>query len=176
MAEESTFQRLLKQDSSFYRSVSADLTRTALERNVPRAEVVDIIQEAWLKAVRHQEQFEGADIEQRLRCWLRKMVRRKVLDFLRHHDLHRSASLDAEGIDLLDDIGAEVVEAAEQAEWLATLLDKGRAGNEENDRLIRGHFLHKRSLKELAAALGVTQNAIDCRIRRHLAYLRGLAE
>src|SRR6185312_13574411 len=48
-AEATAFKRFLNEDNSFYRSMSADLIRIALRLKVPRNQLVDVVQETWLK-------------------------------------------------------------------------------------------------------------------------------
>lgn len=172
----SAFDQLLNAEIAFYHNVRKHLAGIAAGLDVPPADIAELVGECWLKAVEHRHQWEGADLKRRLVCWLRKVVRRKALNLKHHRRLHPIESLNAEELDLIDTLGMKRAEAVEQEEWLSALLAKGRVGHEENHHLVREHYLRQRSVQELAAALGTSENAIDCRIRRHLAYLRGLAE
>lgn len=173
---DSVFGNLLNAENVFHHYVSRDLARIAARLEVPDADIADVVQDTWFEAIKHRDELKGADLERRLVCWLRTVVRNKALDLLWHRGLHVSVALDAQEVDLVDDAERDRAEAAEQGECLAALLEQGRAGHEDNHRLLCEHYLQQRSVKELAAALGMTENAIDHRIRRQVAYLRSLTE
>jgi RNA polymerase sigma factor (sigma-70 family) len=163
-------------DSPFYRTESKYLARLAASVGVPSLEVEHVVQEAWLAAVERREQFKGADVEQRLRRWLRNVVRHKAEDLRRHLGLCRFESLQGESLELPDDGGTECREVAEQNEWLQVLLAKVRVGNEKSHRLLCAHFLDKRSYEELASDFKMKPCAIESRIRRLLEKMRDVVD
>ncbi len=140
------------------------------------AEVEQVVQDAWLAAVKKREEFLGTDIEQRLRSWLRNVVRHKAQDLRRHLALCQFETLDGESLELLDDSATECAEAAEVRETVHALLESVRVGNEESHRLLCEHWLQGRSYEELAHEYAMKPCAIESRIRRLLKKLRELDE
>lgn len=162
--------------SEVYESERNCLARIAAKVGVSRDESSDVVHEAFLQAVEQAAEFTGVEAETHLRAWLRMVVYHRAVDAARHCGCHPRESLDAEGDERIDEAAWERAELAERCEWLSALLERGRAVNEENQRLACEHYLQNRPIKELAEEADSTEDAIDGRIRRQLKKLRALAD
>jgi RNA polymerase sigma factor (sigma-70 family) len=162
----SAFDKLLETDKGFYRTMNKELADILVRVKIPPFLLEDLVQEAWLSAVQHGDLFVGSDAKRRLRGFLRKAVHDKAVDLLRHLDLSPSQSLGGQEMALRDEAEAQRAEMAEQHEWLEALLEEAGLNHEENKELVRAHFFQGVPLSELAQRLGMTEDAVDCRIRR----------
>jgi RNA polymerase sigma factor (sigma-70 family) len=162
-------------DSPFYRTESKYLARLAHGLGVPSLEGEHVVQDTWLAAVEKRDRFQGTDVEQRLRRWLRNVVRHKAEDLRRRLGLCRFESLQGESLELPDDSATECEEAAELRETVHALLSV-RVGNKKSHRLLCEHWLQGRSYEELALEYAMKPCGIESRIRRLLKKLSDLAE
>ncbi len=174
--EQSALDALLKWDETFYRTESKRLSVVAVQMRVPLSEIEDVVDEAWLSAVEHCAQFEGAEIKPRLHSWMQTVVFGKAVDWHRHHGCCPCVSLTQEGIEPIDAAQARRAEIEELREWLEALLEEASLGNEENLRLLHAHFFQGVSIQELARQFGLTADAVSGRIRRLEEKVRTLVE
>jgi RNA polymerase sigma factor (sigma-70 family) len=159
----------------FYRSQTERLSRIATKMRVPPDQIADVVQEVWLDAFKHREKFQGENVDQRLSSWLSTVVVHKSINVLRRVHRRPTESLDdlaAEPIDHKADDPEERMEAKEEAETLAVILQGLRKKNPLNYRLVCDHVLEERSLQDLSASTGLGIHAISCRISRTLKELR----
>lgn len=163
----------------FYHFQAKYLSRIAAGMGVPPDQIADVLQEVWLAAVEHAEEFHGDDAEQRLSSWLVGVARNKSIDTIRRLCRRRRLpieSLDnlaAEPVDHEAKGPAELMIAQEGDKHLAATLEELRAKNALNCRLVCRHILEGRSLPDLAADTGLGVHAISCRIDRALKDLGG---
>lgn len=174
--EQSAFERLLGSDPAFYKRVSKHLAGVAADMGVPPSEIWDVVEEAWMEAVKHRHLFSGDDFKQRLVRWLSKVVRGKAVDALRWLGSHPCEALDSSEEEMLDDAEARRAATVEEREWLDVLLDKVSPGHEESVRLLRAHYFQGLSVRELALEHGMTPDAVDSRIRRVRGRIRETEE
>lgn len=177
--EKSALDKLLEMDKEFHPTTSKELADILVRMKIPPFLIEDLVQEAWLSAVQHSElfdQFEAREPKRRLLGFLTKVVHDKAVDILRRLDCYPCESLDAEEAEPIDDAEAKHAKAAEQREWLETLLAKIRPGHEDNVLLFRLHFFEEYSIQQLAQKFGITTDAVDGRVRRLMNKLREAAE
>lgn len=161
----------------FYCHQNERLSRIAAKMGVPPDQIADVVQEVWLAAIEHQQEFRGENAKQRLCSWLVSVVRKKSTDTIRRLSrLRRSRiesldNLPAEPGDKKAKEPAEIREAKEQDETLAAQLEKLRKKNPRNRHLVCEHVLEGRSFPDLAAETGLSVHAISCRIGRTLSEL-----
>jgi RNA polymerase sigma factor (sigma-70 family) len=155
----------------FYRIQSARLSRIAAARGVPPDQVEDVVQEVWLETVANWARFRGEHGAQRLLSWSAKVMHGKTVDAIRRLDRRRAQPLPADPVDG----STSPREVEEWREWLAAKLEELRENDARNCRLLCGHFLDGRPIKDLAAETGLTIHAVHCRISRALDKLRRLA-
>jgi RNA polymerase sigma factor (sigma-70 family) len=174
--EHSPFKKLLTTDETFYQSESLHLADRAAGMGVPPSEIEDVVSETWLEAVKYGHQFADEDLKKRLHHWLLRVVHSKAVDALRRLHHHPCESLHSTKEEPTDDAEVKRGDVSEWREWLTVRLEKAGAGKEESLRLLCGHFLHQRSIQDLARESGMKPCAIDGRIRRFLRNLRNLAD
>lgn len=174
--ETSTLQNLLTTDETFFATESRRLAHLAARMKVPRADIDDVVQDAWASVAEHFPQLAGVNVLPCVRCWLRRVVHGKAVDRRRRLHCRSCESLSEKALDLIDNAEAARAETAELRESLTVLLAKVCWDSRESLRLLIAHCYHGRSLRELAHECGMTADAIDCRIRRLLRRLRELAE
>lgn len=174
--EPSALDNFLKRDEAFFRRESRLLAVVAARMRVPMSEMEDLLQEAWLSAVEHRDQFEEVELKPRLHGWMRAVIYGKAVDLQRHLGCRSCQSLSEEAIDLIDETPARSAAMAELREWLDALLAEASQGNEENLRLLHAFFFQERSINELAQQFGMTGDAVKGRIRRLAQRARALAK
>lgn len=170
--EKPSLYTLLEADEEFYRTMSKELTKILVRMKVPPFMIEDLIQEAWLSAVRRRDLFVGSDARRRLHGFLRKAVHDQAVDLHRHLDPFPCQSFDGQETALSDEAEARRAEWAEQHEWLEALLENVGRDHERNKELLRAHFFQGVTVAELAQRLEMTVDAVDCRIRRLVEKLR----
>lgn len=172
--QKSAFDRLLETDESFYWRVSRRMARSVERMRLPPSEVDRVVADAWLKAVKHRDFFEGDAIERRLRCWLLRVVHSKAVDAVRRLVALPFDSLDRLEFEFIDHKATESAEAADLHECLSVLLEQISPTDEKNLDLLRAHYLQGISIRELARLHGRTIKSVDNRIRRLVDKLRAL--
>lgn len=75
-------------------------------------------------------------------------------------------------MELSDEAEIGRTDRAEQHEWLEALLEDASGDHEENKELVRAHFFQGVTVSQLAQRLGMTVDAVDCRIRRLVERMR----
>lgn len=141
----------------------------ALARRITRRDesfCLDVVQEAMLRVVRAMPVLET---ETQLRTWMGAVVRSAAIDLLRRETRRTARERRAHAAPMGDADAAARHLAAETATWLRRELDALPAQDRE---LLRLRFAGDRTLRETAAAAGVTCGAAHGRIRRALASLR----
>jgi RNA polymerase sigma factor (sigma-70 family) len=161
--------------SEIYVSERRCLLGVAAKAGATRDDAADAVQEAFVEALEHREDFAGTATASHLRCWLRTVVYHHAVDAERRRHCHPMESLNAKGTEWIDEAERDR-SAAEMHEWLAAVFEQGRGGNEEIHRLLCEHYLLERSIKELAAEAGLSEKAVECRLARHRKQLRDAAE
>jgi RNA polymerase sigma factor (sigma-70 family) len=169
--ERTFFDKLLAPGSEFNRRHTACLTRIADEIGVPSASMEDVIQDTWLEAVKHRHLFHGVDGEQNPSVWLQKVVCSKSVGEIRRLDRRQTESLDGSRSELADLAAAKRAKAAENGEWLKTMMDALAEHHSEYRWILCERFLKERPIKGLAEEKGVTEHAIHCQITRALQEL-----
>lgn len=170
---------LLETNDESYRTVSECLARLLARMKIPASLREDLVQEGWVYAVQHRDQFdqfEAGELKRRLLGLLRKVVHDKAVDMLRHLDCCACESLDAEEAEPIDDAESKHAKTTERREWLDALLETIRPGHEDNVLLFRLHFFDEYSIQELAQKFGRTAKSVDNRIRRVTNNLRQLVK
>lgn len=162
----------------FYRCQTQHLSRIAAKMGISPARIADVLQEVWLAAAQHHEEFQGEDAEQRLSSWLVGVVRKKSIDTIRllgRLRRRRIESLDNQPMEPVDRRAkgaAELMEARELNGGLVGELEELWNKSRLNYHLVCQHVEEGRSLPDLADETGMSVNAISCRISRALKYLR----
>jgi RNA polymerase sigma factor (sigma-70 family) len=158
----------------FHRCQTQRLSRISAGTGVSPDQIADVLQEVWLAAAEHHEEFQGEDAEQRLSSWLVGVVRKKSIDTIRRLSRLRRLriksldNLPAESVDKKAKEPAELMEAKERDETLATQLEELWSRNRLNYHFVCQHVLEDRSLPDLAAEIRLGVHAISCRISRTL--------
>lgn len=159
----------------FHRSQTERLSQIAAKMGVPPVLIADVLQEIWLDAIKHSELFQGDRAEEYLSHWLGTVVSSKSSDALRRLKRPRVESLDALTVEPVDDAADDAVEllqAQEQREEVAGIIEILRKESPFNCRLLCEHILEDRSLPDLATETGLGVHAISCRISRALKMVR----
>ena len=126
----SALDDLLDREQAFFQTMNRRLTRILIGMNVPRSAIEDLLEEAWIAAVKHRRSFSADRIKRHLFCFLRVVARHRAVDLLRRLDTHCCYSLDREEEELMDARVAKDAETAELREFLDVLMEKVRPGNE----------------------------------------------
>jgi RNA polymerase sigma factor (sigma-70 family) len=159
-----------------HRATVLFLGRLTEAYHLRREQTEAVLRGVWLEVLRHRLCFRGESAVTRLRCWLPGVVRSNVADVLRRE--HRQARQDpgaGEWEPAAPEEDDPAVRLAKERERGSVRAALGRVRAEEtprNGRLLEGWYLRGRSVKELAAAEGLTGNEVSCRLRRMLAKLR----
>lgn len=169
------FAGLIMPWDQFYCFQTERLSRIAARLGVSPDRIDDVIQEAWLDALKHRRGFQGDHVDRRLSCWLTAVIRSKSRDALRRHHRRHTKSLEelpADPVDRKTQEPKEQMEKREEDAIFAARLEELRKEDPLNHKLLIEHKIKKRSLKELATELGLTAHAMTCRIDRTLKRLR----
>ena len=144
--------------------------RYVLARMDGRHEVTEeIVADVFFQAFRDIRNYDARHEPQ---AWLQGIARHRVLDAFRRNGRKPAAELGLsagheEGEGLLDleavELSQEALERAEVAEAVEEALARLPAGHE---RVLRLFYLDDRSVKDLAADLGVTAKAAEARLFR----------
>lgn len=132
-----------------------------------RALAEDVTQEAWLRAVR---EWPRTGLPESPLAWLTTVARRIILNHRR-----RVAPLPLDGIAGGDPVAPAAADpfddAALQAAWLAEAL---RRLPPEEARLLEAFHLGRHRVAQLAAERGISERAVEGRLRRARERLRAL--
>ncbi len=126
---------------------------------------MDVVQNAMIRVIRHMKPL---DSEQHLERWLKATVRSCAFDCLRHERRRRRREIQfgQRGTSPDDD------ELDQRLNWLR----KEMAQLERSDvSVVAMRFQLGWTLQRIGAALGLKTGAVDARIRRIIARLRGRA-
>jgi RNA polymerase sigma factor (sigma-70 family) len=128
----------------------------------------DIVQEAYLRAVRAADTFRGGD----MRSWLLSIVRNLCFDMLRRKKILPMASIedDARAADSADEFDpARILQSAENIEQVRVAV---AALEPEFREVVILREMEQMSYKEIASLTGVPMGTVMSRVaraRRHLA-------
>jgi RNA polymerase sigma factor (sigma-70 family) len=130
-------------------------------------EFEEMVQEVSLAFMEQQPRFQGKGGKSRLRAWLRRVFRGKIVDEWRRRKRSPVKVPDSLLEKLLDhrDAEAAVAEVLERRrELLGLLLEELRVSDPPNYRLLYGRYFERRGVKELAATEGLTESQVSSRI------------
>jgi RNA polymerase sigma-70 factor (ECF subfamily) len=159
-------QRLTEDDiGDIYRQTVDDLFDFVARRcGGDRALAEDITQETWLRAVDDWHRHGAPD---RPAAWLARVAARLVSNHRRHAAVERIADDDPDTI--VDDTNRE--SRRERRSMLQRALDR-LPGSQA--RLLEAFHFERRAVADIAAEGGVSERAVEGRLRRARARLRGL--
>ena len=159
-------RRLSEDDiSDIYRATIDDLFDFVARRcDGDRALAEDITQETWLRAVDDWHRHGAPELPA---AWLARVASRLISNHRRHAAVERIA--DADPTTIADDENRE--STRERRSMLQRALDRlpGR-----HARLLEAFHFDRRPVAEIAAADGLSERAVEGRLRRARARLRDL--
>jgi RNA polymerase sigma-70 factor, ECF subfamily len=120
----------------------------------------DILQNIMLKIHAGAAQFEGrASME----TWLYRVTVNESIDFYRRNKRHTEGRVDIEGLFLADEEGnpEKDMERLERKRILDEILD---GLDEEARNIFSLYFLAEKGIGEIAGLLGISENAVRCRV------------
>ena len=156
------YRRLLESVTPYLRSLASRSFRA-------RSEIEDAVQDVLLTvhAVRHTY-----DASRPFGPWLRAIASRRIVDCLRRHGRSRAREISLEDEHETFEVpGANLQEQASDARLLREAVDELPPGQRDAIRLLK---LQGMSLKEAAAATGVSVAALKVATHRALKSLRKL--
>ncbi|HVH39136.1 MAG TPA: sigma-70 family RNA polymerase sigma factor [Gemmatimonadaceae bacterium] len=125
----------------------------------------DVTQEAWLRAVR---EWRRTGVPEKPLAWLTTVVRNLLLnEFRRHVPVGIDEMPDAAMLRTVDD--ASVAESEELAALVSRALERMPS---EEARLLEAFHYERRRMSQLAETYGVSERAIEGRLRRARERLR----
>jgi RNA polymerase sigma-70 factor (ECF subfamily) len=127
-------------------------------------EAEDLVQETLIAIHGHRESY---DARQPLRAWVFAIARYKLIDHLRREGLRVPVSLDAVG----ELFAAERADAGDAARDLDALMEELPERQRTALRLVK---VEERSVREAAAASGMSEAAIRVNVHRGLKRLMAL--
>jgi RNA polymerase sigma-70 factor (ECF subfamily) len=171
-----------------YRGYLGLLARVQIGRRLQgKADASDLVQEAFLAAHAHFEQFRGQS-EEELAGWLRQILASRLANLVRRYcgtrrrdvrlerrleeEMERSSRVLDPGLQAAQSTPSQQAARHEQAARLAAALD--RLPEDYREVLVL-HHLEGLSLPEVARRLGRTLDSVKNIWLRALARLRGLA-
>lgn len=166
---------LSKLPEVFYREVLSRLAWIAERAGMPRNECADMVQEAWVRALKHSEKHPGEHTLVEIFSWLVKIVRNVVKETLRNDSLHSAQALDDSSREPMDQKEAERTHLAEMKEQLTPLLDRLQREEPENYHLVRERYLAGRKVEELAEETGLPAPVVSDHLYRTLKKMRSRA-
>jgi RNA polymerase sigma-70 factor (ECF subfamily) len=126
----------------------------------------DIAQETWLRAV---DDWQRHGLPDRPAAWLARVAARLVSNYRRHEAVERIGDDDPDS--LVDESDGE--NRSERRSLLQRALDRLPSGQA---RLLETFHFERRPVAEIAANSGLSERAIEGRLRRARERLRGLVE
>jgi RNA polymerase sigma factor (sigma-70 family) len=175
-AQSSAFDDLLNTERAFFQKMNRLLTHVLKGMHVPQSEIEDLIEDAWIAAVKHRRLFIADGIKRHLYCFLREVARHRAVDLRRWLGNHPCEALDREGEGLIDNKAAKAAEMTQLREFLDARMAMVRPSNARNVLLLRTHYLEGVSIAELAMRFALTTDAVDSRIRRTREEMRVLKD
>lgn len=148
-----------------YRATVDDLFDFVVRRcRGDRALAEDITQETWLRAV---DDWERNGLPDRPAAWLARVAGRLLSNHRRHEAVEQVSDNDPDTLVDEDDGG----ERRDQRSMVQRALDKLPAAQA---RLLETFHFERRPVAEIAANTGLSQRAVEGRLRRARARLRAL--
>jgi RNA polymerase sigma-70 factor (ECF subfamily) len=172
-----------------YRQYLKLLARTGIDASLQgKADPSDLVQETYLKAHQHFDQFHGQS-EAELTAWLRRILARNLADLTRRYHLAESRRTDREhsleqlldtssqALDnLLADAAGSPSDSAQRRELSVVLANALAELNDEQREVIVLRSLEERDWPEIARRMGRTAAAVRMLWVRALKRLRPLIE
>lgn len=124
----------------------------------------DVTQETWLRAV---DDWDRNGVPDRPAAWLAKVAGRILSNHRRHQAVERIDDDDPDDVADQDD-GAERRDVRSMVQYALERLPAAQA------QLIERFHFERRPVAEIAATSGLSERAIEGRLRRARARLRGL--
>jgi RNA polymerase sigma factor (sigma-70 family) len=156
------------------------LRRLAREQRVPRDQVTDFVQEAWLRMLTHFPQAANQQLTASLTAWLQRLVRSLAVDWHRHEQRYQTRCPGALVEAVLDD-----KPDADPARHLDRCLDRelverflGQLQQEvsaENYRLFWLHWIDEQPVAALGLAFHLGPAEISARLHRMLKRMQAYA-
>ena len=129
-----------------------------------RALAEDVTQETWLRAVRDWRKKGPPD---QPAAWLTAVARNLLISYFRRH---RPAQLDASAADVL--AALEDGRAAESAEMSAVVCHALARMPSAQSQLLEAFHFEDRRMSQIAQTLGLSERAVEGRLRRARETLR----
>ncbi|MCC7302754.1 MAG: RNA polymerase sigma factor [Bacteroidia bacterium] len=172
MAEELAIIEAAKLDAGrfepLYNRYHEQIFRYAYQRLDDKDLCFDIVQQVFLKAITNLRKYEYRGLP--FVSWLYRIAQSEVYQTLRDRQAQRCVSLNEEVLeDIADEsVGEKVLNEARYGQIAEVIADL----NEEDLQLVEMRFCEKRSFKEAAEILGITENAAKVRMYRALERIR----
>lgn len=137
------------------------------QRIEDKDQVQDVVAQVFLKAMTNLYRYEFKGVP--FASWLYRIAKSEVYTLLRKEQANRVVSIDTLGLRQM----ADELEDDSQYDEFAPLLREAVAGLDEDDlQLIEMRFFEKRSFKEIADILEITENNAKVKTYRILDKLR----
>ncbi|MGH7171736.1 MAG: RNA polymerase sigma factor [Gemmataceae bacterium] len=150
------------------------LLRCLLETRMRSEEAEEAAQMAWKKFLDDRPVFTSESAADQCLAWLFAVALHEAANLHRQSERHPCLSLDALSEELKDNCGdgSAAAEKAALLDELGKVLKELRDRDPLNHRLLVGHHIEGRDIKELAKAEGLTVHAVWNRLNRLRAKLR----
>jgi RNA polymerase sigma factor (sigma-70 family) len=160
-------------------TASLQLSR-AIEHILRNADdATEVVQKAMLAAWRKcPPEWWREEAAEPLHRWLTVTARHLAIDRARRRERHPTQSLDASGAeprDRRDEEAANLERRERLGAFLNAWMEELRERYPLNYRLLHGHIIEGRQVKELADSEGLSANAASCRIGWAIAWLQARA-
>jgi RNA polymerase sigma-70 factor (ECF subfamily) len=158
-----------------YERHAGEILRFLARRTVDPDAAIDLLAETFAVALKDRKQLRGSGAET-ARAWLFAIARRRLLDFYRHGRVERRA-LARLGMErrALTDAEYDRIEELAVTRSLREAVAEGLAQLPAADReLLRLRVVEEQPYAEVAAALGISEQAARARASRALRTLRDL--
>lgn len=157
-----------------YEQRMAELSRLALQAGLSLWQAEDVAQTVYQRFLENQPSFTGANAAEREHAWFLSVARHEIANVQREALRHPTVSLET----LMEEPKDRRREESSASDREADLKRLQRALGELSEqhaidhRLLVGRYMEKRSIKELAAAEGLTVRAVYNRLDRGRAWLK----
>lgn len=160
--------------SDLYDRYASSLLAFFARRTFDPDTAVDLVAETFAVAFEDRAQFRGGVGSETARAWLYAVGRRRLFDFYRHGRVERRAlarlaverrALTAEEYDRIEELAASRALREAVGEALARLGDSER-------EVLRLRVVEERPYREVARALGISEQTARARVSRALRALR----
>lgn len=135
------------------------LVRRVVKAHVARSDRDDCAQQAWVAVLRALESSVYDPLRGTLRCWIYRIIRNRVVDFLRTASRQQlQLEPDLEGIPCYRELDPRTAnEREEERQLVRHVLDHLRAEvSEANYRIVHLRWIEGRDFLEIAAQLNLT--------------------